>query len=728
MNQLVIAEKPSVGKAIAAVLGATRREDGCFVGNGYIVSWCFGHLAELASADAYDVKYGKWRCEDLPIVPEPWRYSVSQDKQKQFDLLRGLLGCDEVSEVINACDAGREGELIFRTVYALAGCTKPVKRLWISSMEDSAIREGFDNLRPGSEFDNLYAAALCRSRADWLVGINATRLFSVLYHRTLNVGRVVSPTLALIVQREAEISAFTPTPFYTVALTLDGFEAASKRYENKAQAEGLQKLCGGASCKVSSVERKEKTEKAPALYDLTTLQRDANRMLGYTAQQTLDYLQALYEKKLVTYPRTDSRYLTDDMEDKVSDIAAIAAKLTGGTPSEVNAGQVCNSKKVSDHHAIVPTMTAGGGDISTLPTGEQAVLKLVSQQVLCAVGSPHVYAETMVTLDCGGERFTAKGKTVLSMGWKSNLAQEQKEKPLPDLTEGMSFPVADAVVKEGKTTPPKRYTEDTLLSAMETAGAKEASEDAAYGAPTQAQRSGLRGEKEGQQNGADARSEADVAEWSLSRRGLGTPATRAAILEKLVSTGFVERKKQKKTVSLVPSDYGAALITVLPEQLQSPLLTAEWESRLKQVEKGELSPDSFMDGITEMLDNLVQNYRAIPGAETLFPSGRPVVGRCPRCGGDVTESKAGFFCERNDCRFGLWKDNKYLSAKKITLTKRVAAALLKERRTFISGIYSEKTGKTYDAFLTLGDDGTRTSFGIEFDEGKVTLRNNKGGR
>ena len=714
MSKLVIAEKPSVGKSIAAVLGATGREDGCFIGNGYIVSWCFGHLAELASADVYDEKYGKWRYEDLPIVPQPWRYSVSQDKQKQFDLLRELLRSDEVSEVINACDAGREGELIFRTVYALAGCTKPMKRLWISSMEDSAIREGFNDLRPGSEYDALYEAALCRSRADWLVGINATRLFSVLYHRTLNVGRVVSPTLALIVQREAEINAFTPTPFYTVNLTLDGFEAASERYEGKAQAEGLQKLCKGASCTVSSVERKEKMEKAPALYDLTTLQRDANRLLGYTAQQTLDYLQALYEKKLCTYPRTDSRYLTDDMEDKVSDIAAIAARIAGVPLGEVNAGQVCNSKKVSDHHAIVPTMTAGGTDISTLPAGERAVLKLVAQQVLYAVGSPHVYAETAVTLDCGGSMFTAKGKTVLSAGWKSNLEQEQKDKPLPELSEGMSFSVADSAVKEGKTTPPKRYTEDTLLSAMETAGAKEAPEDAAYGAPTQAKRSGLRGEKEGQRNGADARREADVAEWSLSRRGLGTPATRAAILEKLVSTGFVERKKQKKTVSLVPSDYGAALITVLPEQLQSPLLTAEWEHRLKQVEQGELSPDSFMDGITEMLDDLIQNYQTIPGAETLFPSGRPVVGKCPRCGGDVTESKAGFFCERNDCRFGLWKDNKYLSAKKITLTKRMAAALLKDRRTFISGIYSEKTGKTYDAFLTLADDGARTSFGIEF--------------
>ena len=677
MNRLVIAEKPSVGKAIAAVLGAHGRGDGCFIGNGYIVSWCFGHLAELAAADTYDEKYGKWRCEDLPILPQPWRYSISEDKRRQFDLLREFMRSDEVSEVINACDAGREGELIFRTVYALSGCTKPMKRLWISSMEDEAIREGFENLRPGSEYDALYEAALCRSRADWLVGINATRLFSVLYHRTLNVGRVVSPTLALIVQREAEIKAFTPVPFYTVNLTANGFEAASERFSEKASAEGLQKVCKGASATVTGVERKEKTEKAPALYDLTTLQRDANRLLGYTAQQTLDYLQALYEKKLCTYPRTDSRFLTDDMQDKISELAAIAAEIAGKPLGEVNAGQVCNSKKVSDHHAVVPTMTAGSADLSALPAGERAVLGLIAQQVLCAVGSPHIYAETAVTLDCGGAVFTAKGKTVLSVGWKACLEQEQADKPLPDLAEGMSFPVESAAVKEGKTTPPKRYTEDTLLSAMETAGAKDMPEDA-------------------------------------ERKGLGTPATRAAVLEKLVSTGFVERKKAKKAVSLVPSGPGAALITVLPEQLQSPLLTAEWESRLKEIERGELAADAFMADISGMVRKLVTTYTPVQGAETLFPSGRPVVGKCPRCGGDVTESKAGFFCESNACRFGLWKDNKYLNAKKITLTKRMASALLKDRRTFISGIYSEKTGKTYDAFLTLRDDGARTSFGIEF--------------
>lgn len=677
MNRLIIAEKPSVGKAISTVLGAKERKDGYFAGNGYIVSWCFGHLAELASAEVYDDKYEKWRFEDLPILPQPWQYAISHGKQKQFNLLSELMRSDDVSEVINACDAGREGELIFRTVYALSGCTKPMKRLWISSMEDEAIREGFDNLRPGSEFDTLYESALCRSRADWLVGINATRLFSVLYHRTLNVGRVVSPTLALIVQREAEIKAFTPTPFYTVELAVGDIKAESERFPEKADAEGLQKVCKGASATVTSVERKKKTENAPALYDLTTLQRDANRVLGYTAQQTLDYLQTLYENKLCTYPRTDSRFLTDDMGSKVSEIATVAAKITRMPLEEANAGQVCNSKKVSDHHAIVPTLTAGNADISALPTGEREILKLLSRQTLCAVGSPHVYEEITVTMDCGGTSFTTRSKAVISMGWKSCLEQEQKEKPLPELSDGVRFPVDNAQVKEGKTTPPKRYTEDTLLSAMETAGAKETVEDA-------------------------------------ERKGLGTPATRAAILEKLVSTGFVERRKQKKAVSLVPSGFGASLITVLPEQLQSPLLTAEWENRLKQIEKGEASPDSFMEDITEMVSSLVRDYKIVPGAETIFPSGRPAVGKCPRCGSDVTESRAGFFCERNACRFGMWRDNKYLTAKKITLTKRMAEDLLKDHRTFISGIYSEKSGKTYDAFLTIRDDGTRTSFGIEF--------------
>ena len=630
----------------------------------------------------YDEAYAKWSREQLPIIPESWQYSVGRDKKKQLDLLTELMRRSDVTEIINACDAGREGELIFRTVYLLAGCVKPVKRLWISSMEDAAIREGFENLRDGSEYDHLYDASLCRSKADWLVGINATRLFSVLYHRTLNVGRVVSPTLALLVQREAEIKAFQPEPFYTVKLDAGDFTAVSEKMKNKPDAENLKSACAGASAVIRSVEQKEKSEKAPALYDLTTLQRDANRILGFTAQQTLDYLQSLYEKKLCTYPRTDSRFLTDDMESGVPAVAACAAGILGVSVGDVSAKQVCDSRKVSDHHAVIPTMVAGEAELSALTAGEREVLKLVARQVLMAVSAPYSYLETVVTVECGGQVFTAKGKTVLNTGWKSYAAGEQKERVLPPMTEGQSIDSFDVSLEEGKTKPPARYTEDTLLSAMETAGAKEMPDDA-------------------------------------ERKGLGTPATRAGILEKLVSSGFVERKKNKKAVSLVPQDIGISLITVLPEQLQSPLLTAEWENMLKEIERGELSPEAFMEQISRMVSKLVRDYEPVSGAEVLFPSGRPVVGKCPRCGGPVTESKTGFFCERRDCRFGLWKDNRYLSAKHIILTKKMAEALLKDGKTFVSGMYSEKTGKSYSAYLVLTDDGQKSSYALEFDREKT---------
>lgn len=676
--RLVVCEKPSVAKSIAAVLDAKKREDGYLFGNGFIVSWCFGHLAELADADAYDEKYGKWRREDLPILPEAWQYTVARDKKKQLDLLRVLMNRDDVSEVINACDAGREGELIFRTVYCLNKCRKPMKRLWISSMEDAAILSGFENLKDGSEYDSLYASALCRSKADWLVGINATRLFSVMYHRTLNVGRVVSPTLALLVQREAEISAFQPEAFYTVQLGFGDFSAAGERMKDKSEAQKLAESCQGQSAAVTSVTETEKTEKAPALYDLTTLQRDANRLLGYTAQQTLDYLQSLYEKKLCTYPRTDSRYLTDDMEDSVNQLVLLAAGICGTEPpSAVISAQVCNSKKVSDHHAIVPTVAGGEADLSALPAGEREILLLLSRQVLMAVCESFIYKETVVKLDCGGIEFTAKGKALVRMGWRAFAEKEKQDKTIPALSEGQAIPVSSCEVKEGKTTPPKHFTEDLLLSAMETAGKEDMPEDA-------------------------------------ERKGIGTPATRAGIIEKLISAGFAERKSAKKTVHLIPSAAGVSLITVLPEQLQSPLLTAEWEHRLKEIERGETDADAFLAGIGELVSSLVRECAPVDGAETLFPSGRPVVGKCPRCGADVTESKNGYFCEKRSCKFGLWRDNRFLTAKKISLTKKMASSLLTDGRTYASGIYSEKTGKTYDAFIVLEDDGTKSSYRLEF--------------
>ena len=712
--RLVVCEKPSVARSIAAVLGAGRRGDGFLSGGGYLVSWCFGHLAELSDADAYDEKYGKWRREDLPILPDSWQYTVARDKQKQMNTLRALMHRDDVYEVVNACDAGREGELIFRTAYYLNNCRKRVKRLWISSMEDAAILEGFENLRDGAEYDNLYASALCRSKADWLVGINATRLFSVMYHRTLNVGRVVSPTLALLVQREAEINAFQSETFYTVHLDFGGFSAAGGRMKEQAEAERLAGDCNSKTAAVTSVVQTEKTEKAPALYDLTTLQRDANRLLGYTAQQTLDYLQSLYEKKLCTYPRTDSRYLTDDMEGGVNALALCCAGVCGTEPpAAVCSGQVCSSKKVSDHHAVVPTMAAGETDLETLLAGEREILRLVSRQVLMAVSAPFVCLETEARLDCGGNAFSAKGKTILHMGWRAYTEKgKQDNTTLPELSEGQTLPVSSCAVREGKTTPPKHFTEDTLLSAMETAGAN-------YRVPTKSNDFvGKGGAAErvsfSPQGGNKRYAACDDAPEAAERRGLGTPATRAAVIEKLVATGFAERKKAKKSVRLVPTEAGVSLITVLPEQLQSPLLTAEWEHRLKEIECGELGADEFLAGIRDMVAALVRDAAPVDGAEVLFPSGRPVVGKCPRCGAEVTESKNGYFCERRSCKFGLWRDNRFLAAKKISLTKKMASSLLTQGRAYASGIYSEKTGKTYDAFIVLEDDGARSSYKLDF--------------
>ena len=680
MYQLVIAEKPSVAQGLAAVLGAGQRREGYLEGNGWLVSWCVGHLAELADAAAYDPAYAKWRKEDLPILPEHWKFTISPDKRDQFDTLRTLLRREDVAEVVNACDAGREGELIFRTVYALAGCSKPISRLWISSMEDEAIREGFTHLRPGREYDGLHQAALCRSKADWLVGINATRLFSLLYGCTLNIGRVVSPTLALVVQREAEIAAFQPEPFYTVELDCGGVTLAGDRKASKKEAQEAAARCQGSAAVVQSVERREKTEKPPALFDLTTLQREANRTLGYTAQQTLDYLQALYDKKLSTYPRTDSRYLTDDMEAGVPALVEAAASICGvAAPEAVLAGQVCDSARVSDHHAVVPTASAGKADLEALPIGEREILRLVSLGLLRAVCPPCRSAETCITALCAGDPYTAKWKEVLSPGWKVYAQTADAEAGTgPDgLTEGQTLPVAAVKVKAGKTTPPRHYTEDTLLSAMETAGKEDMPEEA-------------------------------------ERRGIGTPATRAAILEKLVSAGFVERKRAKKTVSLLPTPLGTALITVLPEQLQSPMLTAEWEYRLKEVERGTLAPGDFMDGIAAMLRELVETCRPVEGGAVLFPSTRETVGRCPRCGGTVTDGRKGFFCENRACGFAIWKDSKWWENKKKKPAKSIVAALLKDGRAQVSGLWSEKTGKTYTATVVLTDDGTRASFHLEF--------------
>lgn len=673
---LIITEKPSVARAIAAALGANVRGDGCIHGNSLIVSWCYGHLIELATPTAYDEKLGKWRREDLPILPEPWKISVMRDKRTQFEILRGLMQRKDVGEVINACDAGREGELIFRLVYEKAGCTKPMKRLWLSSMEPDEIRKAYANLRPGAEYDNLYAAALCRAKADWLVGMNATRLMSLVYHRTLNVGRVVSPTLALLVERKREIEDFQPETFYTVALNCGGVSLSSDRIAEKAEADILAGVCTG-EVHITRVERREKRENPPALYDLTTLQREANRELDFTAQQTLDYLQSLYEKRLVTYPRTDSRFLTDGMAAGVSELVSVAAKLLDvDAPATVNAAQVCDSSRVTDHHAVVPTASAASANLAALPEVEAAVLRLVCRQLLCAVSEPFTYAETTVEAECGGHTFKARGKTIIDLGWRAYKGAPEWS-PLPEFTEGASIRIDAATVKEGKTTPPAAYTEGTLLSAMENAGAKEVPSDA-------------------------------------ERHGLGTPATRAATIEKLVNGGFAERVKGK----LIPTSAGTSLVTVLPEALRSPLLTAEWECHLEQIERGELDADSFISDIEHMVSGLVSDYSPVAEASVLFPTGREVVGKCPRCGGVVSEARSGYFCESLDCKFGLWRDNKFLAAKRISLTRALATELLDKGRAHLDEIYSQRMDKYYPGDLILHDNGEHARYFLSFRGGK----------
>lgn len=677
MYQLVIAEKPSVAQSLAAVLGAGQRREGYLEGNGWLVSWCVGHLAELADAAAYNPAYAKWRKEDLPILPESWRFTIAKDKRDQFDVLRTLLRREDVSEVVNACDAGREGELIFRTVYALAGCSKPISRLWISSMEDEAIREGFAHLRPGREYDGLHQAALCRSKADWLVGINATRLFSLLYGCTLNIGRVVSPTLALVVQREAEIATFQPEPFYMVELDCDGLSLAGDRKASKKEAQEAAARCQGSAAVVQSVERWEKTEKPPALFDLTTLQREANRTLGYTAQQTLDYLQALYDKKLSTYPRTDSRYLTDDMEAGVPALVEAAASICGVTaPETVLAGQVCDSARVSDHHAVVPTASAGKADLEALPIGEREILRLVSLGLLRAVCPPCRSAETCITAVCGGDPYTVKWRSVLSPGWKvyAQTADAEAGSGPDGLTEGQTLPVAAAQVKSGKTTPPKHHTEDTLLSAMESAGKEDTPEDA-------------------------------------ERKGLGTTATRAGIIEKLISAGFAERKGKK----LIPTKDGYNLVAILPDSLTSPQLTAEWETRLTGIAKGSDSPADFMRGIEEMTAGLVKTYSAISEDKAkLFTPQREAIGTCPRCGAAVYEGKKNFYCSDRACSFVMWKNDRFFEQRKKAFTKAIAAALLKDGKVKIKGMYSTKTGKTFDGVVLLADTGGKyVNFRVE---------------
>ena len=679
--QLVIAEKPSVARSIAAVIGAEKKQDGYLEGNGYLVSWCIGHLVSLADAGAYDERFKKWRYDDLPIIPQQWQYIIPDEKKKQFEILRSLIERTDVESLVCATDAGREGELIFRFVYQMAGCKKPFKRLWISSMEDGAIKDGFAHLKPGADYDSLYQSALCRAQADWLVGINATRLFSILYHKTLTVGRVQTPTLKMLVDRESQIGNFKKEKYHVVHIAAGGMEAASDRFTSPDDAEAAKAACAGAQAVCVSVKREQKTEKPPRLYDLTTLQREANRLFGFTAKQTLDYAQQLYEKKRLTYPRTDSQHLTDDMQPTAESLVSGLWPLlpfAKGLDLSPQLGRVLNSKKVSDHHAIIPTMEFVQKGFDGLTEGEKKLLSLVCCKLLCAVAAPHVFEAVTATFTCAGKEFTAKGKTILTPGWKeidlrfrtcfkadANENAPELARVLPEITEGQTFDKAEASITEHYTAPPKPYTEDTLLSAMERAGAKDMPEDA-------------------------------------ERQGLGTPATRASILEKLVQMGFVERKGKQ----LLPTRDGHNLACVLPDVLTSPQLTSEWETKLTAIAKGQADPEDFMHDIAEMTRSLIVGYSQISeDAQKLFQDERVAIGKCPRCGESVYEGKKNYSCGNRACQFVMWKNDRFFEERGKAFIPKIAAALLRDGKAKVKGLRSMKTGKTYDGTVLLADTG-----------------------
>jgi len=672
--KLVISEKPSVAASIAKVIGADTKENGYYEGSGYIVSWCVGHLIELAQPQEYNAIYEKWSYDTLPIIPEEWKYSVKADTKAQYKVLRELMHRDDIESVVCATDAGREGELIFRLVYNQAGCTKPMERLWISSMEDSAIREGMDNLKPGREYDRLYKAALARQEADWLVGINGTRLFTVLYGgRVLKVGRVQTPTLAMIVDREVEIGGFKKKQYFMTHILVNGIDAVSDRIDVRADADALLSRCKDSSAIVTSIVKEDKKSAMPKLYDLTSLQRDANKMFGFTAKKTLDHTQALYERKLVTYPRTDSRFLTDDMESTANDVIEAVKKtitFVPGVTYEPDIKPVMNSKKVSDHHAIIPTVEIAKSDLNALSEDEKKVLYLIATRLLEATSAPYLYTTQKVVFDCGGTEFTANGKLVRNSGWKvyeealrnyykisskndsntdDNTSEEQK---LPDIKDGEIFDKVDGKVTEHFTKPPSRYTEATLLSAMEKAGSEDMEND-------------------------------------VERKGLGTPATRADIIEKLVKDGFVKREKK----NLIPTDNGIKLITILPDKVKSAKLTAEWENNLSLIAKGDSEYDDFISGIVSMVEELVGTYSEVSVEDKKLFSNTEILGRCPNCGADVIKGKYGAYC-KDKCGMMFGK------LMGVALSDAQIKAILAGKKILVKGIKKKSGDGTYDAYLT----------------------------
>ena len=696
IHTLVVAEKPSVGQSIASVIGASSKQKGYLSGNGYIVSWCVGHLVELAMPQDYDDRYAKWNADDLPIFPDPWKYSVSPATRDQFSVLKSLMNHPQVKRIVCATDAGREGELIFRLVYSECHCTKPVQRLWISSLEESAIRDGIQRVRDSHEYDHLYEAALCRQKADWLVGINASRFFSLIYGTTLSIGRVMTPTLALLTEREKVIESFSPEKFYTVDISC-GFPVSSQRFSAEEEARKVLSAVSNQTGYIRKVTRRQKQEKPPKLYDLTTLQRDANRLFGYTAQQTLDYAQALYEKKFITYPRTDSQFLTEDARSylpAMADTLITADPNLSGMTINIRIDPVINPAKVSDHHAIIPTRENLNVDHVALPVQERILLEMISNRLICALADPFVYDETEVTLECMGYTFTGKGRTITNPGWKlpyevylrnatgKKPDEEKTPSSIDTVFEGQRiFPIT-AKVHEGETTPPKHFTEDSLLAAMENAGAADMPEDA-------------------------------------ERKGLGTPATRAGILEKLVQSKLIVRQGAGKTRNLLPTEKGKALIQVVPNNIQSPEMTADWEQRLKAIEHGQDSAEAFLMDIQSMLLDLMQSAAPVDNFQQLFPSKRPSVGTCPVCGSAVTIREKGYFCENRTCHFAIWKDNRFFTGKGKEVTKELVTELLASREAKLTGLRSEKSGKTYDATVHLDvDPEGRARFTLSFPEGQ----------
>ena len=694
---LVLGEKPSVAQALAKVLGASQRKDGYLEGNGWIVSWCLGHLAEYVSPEFYDEKYRKWEFSDLPILPGEWKLAVAKDKKQQFEVLKKLLNRSDVEYAVNGCDAGREGELIFKRVYDLSGSRLPVKRLWISSMEDSAIREGIAQLKDGKEYQNLCEASVCRAKADWLIGMNATRAFTTKYYKRLVVGRVQTPTLAMLVDRGEQISHFQKEKYFNIHLNCNGMEVLKEKIFDQAEAERIAKACQNTSAVVESVVSTEKNVNPPKLYDLTTLQRESNRYYGYTAKETLDFTQSLYEKKLVTYPRTDSQYLTEDMEQTAETVARLVCEVFGFSSvyaKEPDVKRVMDNKKVSDHHAIIPTMEAGHIPLSELSKGERDILALVAARLLCATAQKHLFMETEVFVTCAGEQFTAKGKVIREHGWKAveaafRQAQGMKQgesgesAAIPEVQEGTVIEKITADITEHFTSPPKPYSEDTLLSAMESAGNKEFEE-------------------------------------GTEKKGLGTPATRASIIEKLVSSGYAVRKGKQ----ILPTTDGADLISILPEYLKSAAMTAEWENRLLLMEKGQLESEAFLQDITELIGKMLAECENISAEEQNRFHPREEIGKCPVCGKPVYEGKKNFYCSDRQCSFSLWKENRYLSGMRKQIDRKMAEDLLWEGRTHVTDFYSQKTDKNFAADLILETKDGRANFRLEFPKRKGKPKKN----